>query len=153
MRVRVATAADVPALAELYASSVRRLGPFAYTPNQVEAWARFADDAEAFRRYLLEPRTLVLEEHGAPVGFCGVDDAGHVASLYVRPERARGGLGSALLVAALDQAVARGVRRFHAEASVFSLPVFLRFGFTHVRTERATRDGVAFDRYLVRRDG
>ena len=152
MILRVAGAHDVPRLAELYVASVRTLGPQTYTPAQVEAWAAFAADAAEFRRYVLDPVTLVLEDAGILVGFCGVDHRGHVASLYVRGEYGRRGLGSALLLAALEDARRRGVRRFHAEASDLSLPVFLRQGFTHVRTERASRRGVVFERHLVRRE-
>lgn len=152
MVVREVVADDVPQLAALYAGSVKTLGPVAYSPEQVSAWASFAEDADAFRRWVLEPRTIVMEDASGILGFCGVDAAGHVASLYVRADRARQGIGTRLLQAALDRASALGVHTFHAETSELSLPVFQRFGFAVRGIEKGTCGGAEFERYLVSKD-
>ena len=51
--------------------------------------------------------TFVVEEHGI-AGYCRVVPPDVVRGLYVLPERRRGGLGSALLTAGLDELRARG---------------------------------------------
>lgn len=148
---RLAGAADVPALAALYAECARTLGPRVYTPAQVAAWASFGADTPAFRAYVLGATTWIAEEApgGAPLGFCGIDDGGEVRSLYVRPDRTRAGLGSALLAHALAAMRARGVRRFAAWATPFSRPVFARAGLGLVRTVVEDYQGVPFERYRV----
>lgn len=151
--IREAVEADVPQLAALYAGSVKTLSPGAYSPEQVLAWAGFADNTDAFRQWVLGPRTLVMEDDSGILAFCGVDDAGHVASLYVRADRARQGLGTQLLQTALDRAAALGVHSFHAEASELSLPVFKRLGFSVEAIEKGACGGAVFERYLVRRVG
>jgi putative acetyltransferase len=151
MHLRTATEQDVPALAELYAGSVLALGPELYGKEQVASWAAFASDSDAFRRFVLEPTTFVAEDETGILGFCGIFDDGHIASLYVRPDRARQRLGTRLLEAALDYAARHGIEFVNAHASRLSHPLFLKFGFSTVRTEVAQRDGASFERYLVER--
>jgi putative acetyltransferase len=153
MTPRLATAADVPALAALYASAARTLGPRVYTPAQVDAWASFGADTPAFRDYVLGARTwVVADDAGQALAFCGIDDGGEVRSLYVRAGHTRRGLGRALLAHALRDAEARGQRRFAAWATPLSVTVFERAGFRLVA--RVTQDfqGVSFERLRVGRD-
>lgn len=152
---REARDADVSALAELFRQSVEQLGPTRYSPEQVRTWASFADEP-AFRDFIMIPTTLVAESEQNVLGFCGVvlpraSNAGHIASLYVAGRVGRLGLGSRLLAAAMDRGRAAGCEAFHAEASEFSLPVFLRRGFILSHVEEVERRGVPFRRYVVRK--
>lgn len=153
---RLATAVDVPALAVLYRDTALALGPQAYTPEQVAAWARSTDDLERFARYILDADTWVAQggegEGGSPRGFCGVAVHGHtgeVHSLYVRASLTRQGLGSALLAHALERAHAAGAARFEAWATPFSKPVFERAGFVLQRVVAEPYQGVVFERFRM----
>jgi putative acetyltransferase len=147
--VRRATAADLPALAALYAHSARSLGPQVYSAEQVAAWQSFAQDAPAFADYVLGASTWLVEDAAGPLGFCGIDAEGEVRSLYVRAEATRADLGSALLAHALALAQNQGQNSIAACATPFCLPVFGRAGFRRVRTVREPFQGVLFDRYRV----
>jgi putative acetyltransferase len=147
--LRRATAADVPALAALYEDCARRLGPQVYSAVQVQAWQRFARHPQAFADYVLQPCTWVLEDAAGPLGFCGIDDAGEVRSLYVRAAATRRGTGTALLAHALATARSRGLSRFAAWATPFSLPLFRRAGFRLARTVHEPFQGEMFERYRV----
>lgn len=147
---RPATAADVPVLAALYGDAARTLGPWCYSDEQVEAWAAFATDAQAFADYVLKARTWVhTDDTGLVLGFCGIHLQGEVHSLYVRPGHHRQGLGTRMLAHAMDHARADGVQRFAAWVTPFSRPLFLRAGFVLVRTVTAPFSGVLFERYRV----
>lgn len=148
---RRAVAADVPALATLYAHSARTLGPQVYSAEQVAAWQRFAQDAPAFADYVLRATTWLAADAQGPLGFCGIDAEGEVSSLYVRAEATRSGLGSALLAHAMGVARSQGQSRLAAWATPFSLPVFGRAGFALVRTVHEPFQGVMFERYRVER--
>ncbi len=75
--------------------------------------------------------TFVVAENGI-AGYCRVIAPDQVASLYVLPDRRRGGLGSALLSAGLYELRARGAR--NATLWVFTAnhaarAFYTRFGF------------------------
>lgn len=149
---RLATAADVPALAALYRDTALALGPQVYTPAQVAAWARSTDDAERFARYILDADTWMAADDAGPTGFCGVavhDAVGEVHSLYVRAALTRQGLGSALLAHAVAQARTAGARRFEAWATPFSKPLFERAGLRLERVVAEPYQGVVFERFRM----
>jgi ribosomal protein S18 acetylase RimI-like enzyme len=74
---------------------------------------------------------FVVEQHGI-AGYCRVDPPGEVASLYVLPERRRGGIGSALLAAGLDELRARGAEAatlWVFKDNLAGRAFYARFGF------------------------
>jgi putative acetyltransferase len=150
--MRLARRADLPALRAIYADSVSVLAPACYSADQVHAWAAFAQDG-AFHDFILDVATWVVIDavEGVPLGFCGIGDDGHVASLYVAPAHGRRGIGASLLRHALNQCPRPSSGRWFAEASRLSRPVFERIGFRLVAIERTQRDGVAFERERVER--
>ncbi|MDO9075620.1 MAG: GNAT family N-acetyltransferase [Rubrivivax sp.] len=150
---RLATSADVPTLAALYADAARKLGGWCYTPEQVAAWSAFGADTPAFRDYVLGSRTWVAQrvdgvdgDITGVLGFCGIDDHGHVHSLYVRADHNRRGLGTALLAHAMADARQRGLTHFSAWCTPLSEPVFARAGLVVVERPLAEFEGVAFRR-------
>ena len=163
LALRLATAADVPALASLYRETVLTHAPQHYSPVQTQAWAAFGANTPAFRRFILEATTYVAEIKGADttaemginpdspliLGFGGLATDGHITALYVRHNCLGQGIGSHLLTTLLNQAHQEKMTRLYAEASAFSLGLFQTFGFRHYATDRVERGGVEFERYLV----
>jgi N-acetylglutamate synthase-like GNAT family acetyltransferase len=153
---RRAAGDDLFTLAALYRDAALRLGPLVYTPEQVRAWASFADDEAGFRKYVLESDSWIAERpaDGRALGFCGVSPDGdlrEVHSLYVTPPRTRQGIGSEMLRRTLERAAAEGATRFAAWVTPFSRPVFLAAGFSLTQTVTAPFAGVVFERYRVER--
>jgi putative acetyltransferase len=151
MNIRLAQESDLPELAELFRQSVLSTAPQRYTPNQIQAWASSATDADSFRRLILEPTTYVATDSTGIVGFAGISSDGHVASTYVRGDRIRQGVGSMLMQVILDHANRNDIRRLYTEASEFSLGLFKKFDFQLYDTEVVERRGVQFMRYLMER--
>jgi putative acetyltransferase len=149
--LRIAASPDIAQLRALYAAAVRGLAPEHYSPEQIAVWSGYAQ-APAFRQFILHPLTVLATHDDEPIGFCGVEPTGHIASLYVHPAHVRRGIGSLLLRAALDRCPSPSDGHWSAEASLLSRPVFARFGFKQVAVEHSVRDGVAFERYRMRRD-
>ncbi len=150
MLIRRADSRDLPQLSQLYRDSVEAIGPTAYSPQQVTAWSAFAQ-ADNFALFIATATTFVAEDASGIVGFCGIEADGHVASIYVRPDSMRLGIGSRLLSHVLLHANDLGLRRLHVEASHFSRPLFLRHGFVDSGTEVVERNGVSFERFLMER--
>lgn len=152
MKIRIATQADLSALATLFRETVMTHGPQHYSAAQTAAWAATPLDAEQFERFILGVQTYVAETAAGIVGFGGLGADGHVASLYVRHDCVGQGVGSALLAHVIEQARRDRLPRLYAEASEFSLGLFKKFGFQQYDTEVVERFGIAFTRYLVEKE-
>lgn len=148
--LRKTNAADIPALEKLIEASVRGLQAADYTPVQIEAALRtvFTVDSQ-----LIEDGTyFVAEQNGETVGcggwsqrttLCGGDhhaarenalldplqDAAKIRAIFVHPLWARRGIGSLLLKAAEDAAIAAGFTRLEMGATLTGVPVYLRRGY------------------------
>ena len=152
MQIREANNGDLTRLARLYEASVRALGPQRYTPEQIEAWATFARNRTAFTAKFADALCLAAEDNGEIAGFVTLEPVGVIGLLYVHPDRARQGVGSALLTAAIDRARQAGIERLTTIASQFSRLLFERHGFAIYQTENADHNGAIFHRYLMQRD-
>ena len=140
---------DLPAVVAVYRDAVRSIAPGLYTPEQVEAWAAFAETDHELRALLAQGYRLVIEgDHGVEA-FALLDPADYVSLLYCRASASRRGHASRLLDALEAEARRRGVARVHTAASLISHPLFLRHGYTVDFPERIERHGVAFDRYRM----
>jgi putative acetyltransferase len=147
--LRSAVEGDLPALLEVFETSVRTLGPQHYSPAQVEAWAYFARETERFRGRTLGAWTVVAEERASVLGFATLEPDGELGLLFVRPEAGRRGIGSALVMAVLEEARGRGMSRVHTVAGEFSQGLFRKHGFQLVEQERVKRRGAKFTRYRM----
>lgn len=151
MMIRRAEPRDVPACAEIYAAGVHACGPAAYTPEQIAAWSAFAADPVRFPAFILEPMTLIaVDDDDRPLGFCGLDPDGRVASLYVAPQAMRRGIASTLLRHMSAHAQRAGLTHLWTQASYFSLPLFLRHGFELDHVDTAIYGEVSFTRHILR---
>ena len=152
---RLATAADVSALAPTFAGIAPASRPSVDGPEQLAAWARFGRDTPAFRGYLPKARTWVAkaEAKAWPLGFCGIGEEdgcnGGVHSPSVCPGHTRQGWGSLLLAHALSVARGRGAQHCSAWVKPLSRPLFLRGGFEFIELVLASCEGVPFRRYRV----
>jgi len=151
MNIRLATESDIPELAQLYRDAVKAIAPTAYNPEQVVSWAAFAGETESFKQFILAAKTFIAADSEKIWGFSGLKNDGHVVSVYVHPDYFRQGIGSRLLTAVIESARDREIAQLYSEASEFSKPLFEKFGFENYDRERVWRNGVWFDRYLMRR--
>jgi putative acetyltransferase len=141
---------DLTVIEAIYRDSIRHLGPSVYSPAQVAAWARFADDAVAFRAWIATATTFVAVGAGGPIGFGGLQSGGRIASLFVAPAAMRQGVASRLLEHLLAEARSRGFHDVTAHASEFSRSLFVRYGFSVAVVEHTVVSGVEFSRYAMR---
>ncbi|MBE9209735.1 GNAT family N-acetyltransferase [Nostoc sp. LEGE 06077] len=153
MDIRIAEELDIPALAQLYQSTVLAIAPERYSPEQTQLWAAFASDRDAFKQFILAATTFIATDETGILGFAGIAEEGHVTSTYVRSDLIRQGIGSTLMEKILEYAQMHKIERLYAEASEFSLGLFQKFGFYIYDTEIVDRQGVKFKRYLVERSG
>jgi len=142
--------ADAIALTDLYARSVRRYGPRAYTPAQVAAWAATADVARTAARCRDGRQVWVAQdEAGFVLGFGDLEADGHLDMLYAAPEAEGLHVGSLLYAAIESHACEQGMELIFVEASELARPLFERRGFTLLGRNDLLLGGVAIHNYRM----
>jgi GNAT superfamily N-acetyltransferase len=162
--LRLAHERDTPALEELIPLSARALQAATYTPAQIEGalGTVFAVD----RQLIADGTYFVAECEGAIVG-CGGwsrrktlfggdrgdlprddslldpgSDAARIRAFFVRPARARQGIGRMLMSACERAASAAGFGRLELVATLAGEPLYAAFGFRALeRYELALANG------------
>ncbi len=133
--------ADAPRLAALFRDSVETLAAEDYDADQLKAWAAAADDAEAFAARLAASLTLVATLAGKIAGFAALRDKTIIDMLYVDPQFAGRGVGSALLDALEKLAHGRGAKRLTADASDAARDFFAAKGYVAQRRNMVEING------------
>ncbi|HVX34799.1 MAG TPA: GNAT family N-acetyltransferase [Hyphomicrobium sp.] len=132
--------ADTMALRDLFAQSIEELTVDDYDEDQRLAWAASAEDAAEFRTRLGEMLTLVVHLDGEYLGFGSLKDNKTIDMLYVHPDFAGEGIGSAIADALEKIAGARGAEALTVDSSDTAVPFFERRGYTAVRRNSVPRD-------------
>jgi putative acetyltransferase len=122
--------ADAPRLAELFRESVETLAEDFYDEGQRAAWAARAEDEAALAAKLTRALTVVALVEQELAGFASLEKSETIEMLYVHPDYARQGVGSALLDALEKLAAARGTTILEVEASDAAREFFAKRGFT-----------------------
>ena len=152
--IRIAQEADVPALRRLIDASVRGLQSSDYSPEQIEAALKkvFGVDSQ-----LIADGTYLIAEtiHSEIVG-CGgwskrktlyggdvwvaredslldpAKDAAKIRAFFIHPNWARRGIGTLILEACENAAIAAGFTRFEMGATLTGVPLYRARGYTAV---------------------
>lgn len=147
MEIRAAEPSDAEAVRRVHRASIEGLGPAAYDPEQVEAWASGCESADYAATIADEDAYVaVAERGGAVVGFsslsldpssddeptasAGVD--AEVTAVYVHPSVAREGIGTALLADLERTARERDRRRLRLSSSLVAVPFYERHGYERI---------------------
>jgi putative acetyltransferase len=146
---RLAVENDFEILRHIYSHTVKKLAPSLYSPSQVIAWSSAPDNINKFHDFIFNADTHLLIKNDEIIGFCGLENDGHIASLYLHPDFTRQGYGTKLLLYVLEIGIKKGIIRFYTEASFFSQPVFSRCGFNIVTMETVNYGDISFERYKM----
>ena len=133
--------ADAPLLAMIFQESIEELTGDDYSAGQQAAWAKEADDLEAFSERLGGQLTLIATLDNSPVGFASLRDNEHIDMLYVHPAVARQGIASVLVDALEKLAAARGAKRIAVDASDTAKPLFDKRGYVAEQRNSAPLGG------------
>jgi len=162
-KLRLATAADVPALRELIDLSVRVLQRTHYSREQLEAalGTVYGVDTQLIADgtyYLVELETAVAKQRLLACGgwsmrktLYGSDDGPYrdsellepardgakIRAFFVHPDWVRRGIASMILQASEDAGYARGFRRFEMGATLTGVPMYAARGYTRDETIEA----------------
>lgn len=141
---------DCGSMAELFYETVHSVNAADYTKEQLDAWATGNVDLTAWDKSFLEHFTIVAEETGDDgkriVGFGDIDSTGYLDRLYVRKDRQRRGIASAIcgeLENAADAA------KITTHASITARSFFQKRGYRVVREQQVERGGILLTNYVM----
>lgn len=148
MDLRLCTQADLPAVLNLFRTSVHTLCRADYTPAQLSAWAPADTDEAPWARRLQCQTFLLAEEDGDLMGFASLE-GDCLDLLYVHPRHARRGVGTVLCDALERQCTGQ---RITVHASLTARPFFARRGYRTVEPHEVQRRGETLTNYLMEKE-
>lgn len=151
LRIRRYSHADSGPTLDLFLRAIRTTAAADYSPEQVAAWAPDDIDQAAWAARRGARNTVVAELDGRVVGFTDVDETGYLDMMYVDPAAGRGGVGSALLAWAVEEATSAGAGALRTHASITARPFFETHGFRVDEVRLPVRNGVVFENYAMSR--
>ncbi|AEH38026.1 GNAT family N-acetyltransferase [Halopiger xanaduensis] len=169
VRVREATAGDAPTIADIHAAAIRERGSNVYDEHQLEAWLanvhpeRYPIDEAGFRVLVAEVGRDDFDDRDDSddlVGFGLLDlepsaygsDTGRIKSIYVRPDAARTGVGTALLDRLEAAAREAGLEQLALTASENAIEFYERQGYEGIDTRTLEmEDGVTLPALRMRK--
>lgn len=144
MAVRQAGECDAEGIVKVHVASIRGLAREVYSAEQIASWSG-GKEPERYRQAMRDGEVMFVAvgEDGVLVGFAGY--AGdEVRAVYVHPDQARAGIGSALLAAVEAHARLVGVLGLRLTASLNAVPFYEARGYIAVmhREHELSRGGV-----------
>jgi putative acetyltransferase len=158
LHTRRADPDDAEAIALAHLDSIRTMGPAFYPPDVVEAWgsgitpAIYVKAMEGGEAFFVA--TGHIDGKPAVLGFSThrVDDAQDGASVYVRGEVSRRGIGTALLRLAEEHAHVHGATSIQIQASLAGVEFYKANGFEEIgRGEAVLMSGRSMPCVLMRK--
>ena len=134
-------ASDAPIAAAIFVAAIEELTGDDYSEGQREAWAASADDEEQFGQRLAGELALIATLRNSPVGFASLKSNNHIDMLYVHPDAAGRGVGSALCDALEKLAGARGTKILTVNASDNASDFFRKRGYVARQRNSVTVNG------------
>lgn len=132
LSIRLAAPEDLQDIARLHRTSISVLCKGDYAPEVIEIWTDLLRP-EIYLQALQEKIFLVAETGGCLHGFGMLDILGkNVSALYVAPEKAGCGIGTAILHAMEHRAVQQALESLTVHATSNSVSFYTRNGFRRI---------------------
>jgi putative acetyltransferase len=133
---------DGDLLAEIFVRAITELGADYLDDDETAAWVSLADDVAAFTARLQSALTLIASRDGTPAGFIALKDNAVIGMLYVSPDVAGMGVGTALVKAVETLAAHRGAKSLSVDASDMAEALFRKLGYAAQRRNSVDVAGV-----------
>src|SRR5215471_4638564 len=149
MLIRDYNQSDAPAITRLFYETVRCVNLQDYSEQQVRAWAPAVPDHQIWQSRMSERCTLVVEENGQIIAFAELESDGHLDMFYCRKDAIRRGVGRSLYGAVELKAIELGLEHIFTDASITARPFFEHLGFSILRKQTVTRDGIELSNFRM----
>jgi putative acetyltransferase len=141
---------DAPRVCEIFYRSIHEVANTRYGQAQIDAWAPAIPSPDLWLQRLCEFHTFVAEDDSEKmVAWIAMTDAGYIDMLFCLPEDTRCGVATKLYLTVENIAVASGLTRLTAHASVLAQSFFSKHGWVIEANEMSVRRGVAIPRAVM----
>lgn len=146
MKIRQYQSEDLPAVLNLFYTTVHTVNAKDYTAEQLDAWAPKDPDTKRWQETLLAHYSLVAEENGRLCGFGDiVPSTGYLDHLYVAADCQRQGIGT-VLCDALESQVSGDLS---VHASITAKLFFEHRGYVVVKRQEVERHGIVMVNFAM----
>ena len=142
---------DASAVARLTLDAILKIGPQAYSADQVRVWSKGHHKAERFLERADAGHLIYVmaDATNEPAAYALLEPDGHLDMLYCSPTHVGNGLATRLLQHAENEARKLELTKLYTEASELAQPAFTRAGYTTSHRRDFEIDGVAIHNYAM----
>ena len=151
IKIRQATANDLPEIQELFVGSVKQVAKKDYSTDQLEVWASSIQNTERWQKAISEQYFLVAVSGKLIVGFASLDQGHYIDFLYVHKDYQRRGVADTIYQKLEQEAIHTGQTEITTNASKTALPFFLARGFIVIRENSNQIRGVEIVNYHMKK--
>ncbi|WP_300033474.1 GNAT family N-acetyltransferase [uncultured Roseobacter sp.] len=138
--IHLATAADAPALAQVFFRAVRE-GDSPYTEAERQAWMPHPPDPDRWAARLGALDCVLFRDGNEAVGFMTTEPGGYIDLAFILPAHRGRGVFRALYSEIEARARRAGEARLWTHASLMAQPAFQAVGFHVIQHETVERAG------------
>ena len=152
--IRTFRPGDEHALRHIHLASITGVGPQAYNPAQVAAWATKTREAWEWLEWhdYGDRITIAFSDQDEPAAFSLLEADGHLDMLYCHPDHVRRGHASRLVEEASSYCRQIGLSMVTTDASELARPVFAAAGYVVESRQDFLLDGVPIHNYAMCKD-
>ena len=114
-------------------SSIKGLCIEDYTPSQINAWIRSCQSQINFKFLTLKEKVFGVTslDTNELMGFVSIENS-NLSLLYVHPDHVNKGVGTSLILKAIETIQNLGFKEVTAQVSITAKPLFSKLGFEEV---------------------
>jgi len=141
---------QLPAILDLFRTTVHTINRKDYTMEQLEAWAPINSDLSRWDNSLSRSFTrIAINDKNEILGFANLDKDGLIDYFYVAAHFQGHGVGRLLLTTLMQHANELGVKRIFTFASSTASDFFLKFGFRFIQSRQVHLRGQVLTNHLL----
>lgn len=148
--IRRAVENDIPAITELFRSTIQSINSKDYTKEQIEVWSAGAENTKRWRESIEKQYFIVAEIEGIMTGFGSITTDGYLDFMYVHKDYQRVGIASALLAEIERKAAGQKNAEIYSDVSKTAKGFFEKMGYhcREVVKDKAV-NGVIFENNVM----
>jgi putative acetyltransferase len=129
IETRKANRDDVLSITRIFYNTILEVNSKDYPPDQVEDWASWHTDTEAWQKKIEEQHFIIASINSVDVGFASIAPDGYLDFLFVHHSYQRMGIANVLINKIEELASIQGNSTIYSDVSITAKDFFLKKGF------------------------